>query len=489
MRLGCNSRISGVIGLFFCLYIFIYPFYAHAILPLLASRAVLSTVISRVVVNRAVQSATADVAYPVLVSNTRKAISQSILKKSASIPADSFYRGVSGGLTWAGIAYSAGQLSADYFSGNDYIVATEGRSNGDGTYTVTIDGVDYISDFMPSKSNPFIALVGAGSEGATIVEQGKVTSEMGPFFYYITSNKIAYGGAQAVANAVLSAKDFSSFCKGRDNCTTSTGIKSIVRNGPFSAAVVTYDLNVTFKKSNGEMTTITTTYKFQLSYNSDYSASSSNDKDYQIASDKDGYSALDKLKNISLSLDELSALVNKLLLDASSEPDYKGIPFSPSNPVTSTEISKVYPNSGTLNKFDWLYPAQNSTSSDVNISVDNATSTLPDEKPSEPSKPNDTDIKVDLGDFPTPTEPDISNIPTAFEILRPITELFPFLKGFDIDFSARSSVSCPVASFELFGKVYTVDTQCILFEQNRGLIQLVSSIVWAFISIRIILSA
>ncbi|EEE3275725.1 hypothetical protein AXR31_004216 [Salmonella enterica subsp. enterica serovar Braenderup] len=486
MRLGCNSRFSGVTVIFLYLFITLYPFYSYAFLPLLAARSVLSTVVSRVVVNRAMQSAANDAVYLTLVNNTRRSVTSSIMKKASSISSNSFYRGVGGALTWAGVGYTSGTISANYFSGNDYVVATSGKSDGNGKYIVSVNGIDYVADFLPSESSPFIALVGSDvSQGATIVEQNKLTSEMGPYFYYITSSKIAYGSSSSVAQAVLAAKDFSSSCKGRDSCTATASIKSITTSSPVSAALVVYDLDVTFKNSKGEMTTITTQHRFQLSFNSDYVPKEESPTDYKVASDKDGFSALEKLKDVSLSLDEVASFINQLLLDASSQPGYDGIPFSPSNPVTGSEISKVYPDANKLNKFDWLYPSQNGVNGDININVDNSSSN-PDSKPDIPS---DGVINVDLGDYPEPTEPDISNVPSASEILQPIVDLFPFLKGFDISKSMRASVSCPTASFELFDKTYHVDTQCVLFEQNRWLIQLVSSIVWAFISLRIILSA
>ncbi|MCV5696554.1 hypothetical protein OFN29_30265, partial [Escherichia coli] len=88
---------------------------------------------------------------------------------------------------------------------------------------------------------------------------------------------------------------------------------------------------------------------------------------YKMATDDDGFSVMDGLKKVPMDLDTLAKMINNLLMDAASQPDYQGGPVSSTNPVTSNEIKVAYPNYGSLTEFDYMYPAQNSPSSDVNI--------------------------------------------------------------------------------------------------------------------------
>ncbi|MDM3620935.1 hypothetical protein O9421_18380, partial [Proteus mirabilis] len=67
-------------------------------------------------------------------------------------------RSSNGALTWAGVGYSFGDIYSEYFANKgDVMVATTGKSIGNGRYEVDVVGKTYITDFLPSESNPFIA--------------------------------------------------------------------------------------------------------------------------------------------------------------------------------------------------------------------------------------------------------------------------------------------------------------------------------------------
>ncbi|WP_318837845.1 hypothetical protein [Providencia sp. PROV007] len=95
-------------------------------------------------------------------------------------------------------------------------------------------------------------------------------------------------------------------------------------------------------------------------------------------------------------------------------------------------------------------------------------------------------MELDLGEYPEIDEPDLEEPPTGKEILAPIENLMPFIKNIQLP---SKEASCPVAEFNVFDTQYKIDSHCPLLEQNKALFQLIAGILWAFLSLRIILSA
>ncbi len=91
----------------------------------------------------------------------------------------------------------------------------------------------------------------------------------------------------------------------------------------------------------------------------------------------------------------------------------------------------------------------------------------------------------DNEDYGEPDYPDLEP-PTALQILEPFKKFFPTLQNFKL---TAQSATCPTWSFELWNKTFTIDSHCPLLEQQRSLIQLIFSILWAFIALRQLLTA
>ncbi|MGC6245702.1 hypothetical protein ACMXZD_06020 [Pasteurella multocida] len=87
--------------------------------------------------------------------------------------------------------------------------------------------------------------------------------------------------------------------------------------------------------------------------------------------------------------------------------------------------------------------------------------------------------------FGEPKYPDL-DIPSARDILLPFNQFFPSLQNFKLE---KHSASCPTWSLDVLNHHFTLDAHCPLLEEQRQLIELVFSILWAFIALRHLLSA
>ncbi|MEG0488068.1 MAG: hypothetical protein RR575_09045 [Acinetobacter sp.] len=480
--MGSYSRVTWLSVIFFLFLI--TSFFVYSAVPLLAAGSVISTVVSRVIAQRAFQVAANDAVYLTLVNNTRAAVTKSVASKATSITTNSFFRGTAGALTWAGVGYSAGTIKPDYFNrGDKYVVATTAKPLKDGRYEVSVGNVSYIIDYMPSESNPFVALKTDVDPNYSNTIVASDIGTRGPYWRNLSGGRITYGSAHGVALTYLNNRDWgTSLCSAPNGqkCSYSVTIDKIDISSPTAAPKIYYTLTVGYVSSNDESKSNSYANTTQVYYNSSYVPSGEDGKPtLQPATDKDGFAALDDLKNSELDPDLLAKMMNELLLDASSQPDYAGVPFSPSNPITKSEINKVYPNSGKLNDFDLMYPAQNSPSGNININP-------PSSKPESPPSGSGGKVEVDWGKYPEAVEPSLESPPTASEILAPLLDLFPFLKDFS---TTRKAYACPTVSFNVFSKHTVIDSHCELIEKNKKLIQLISLIIWSFIGLKIVLKS
>ncbi|EPL4465524.1 hypothetical protein MC862_001632 [Proteus mirabilis] len=188
----------------------------------------------------------------------------------------------------------------------------------------------------------------------------------------------------------------------------------------------------------------------------------------------------DLLKSLyytEVSLDEIANLLNAILMNASLQPDYKGIPFNSSNAITKDEIKNLLKenNESQTVYFHDLFESVKTGSNNNLIIINNTTET-------KPTTPTDKDDDFDENDI---KYPDL-DMPTAEQILQPYKSFFPYLQDFDLP---SRNAQCPVWNIPFLNENYKVDSHCPLIEQNRSIIESIFSLVWAFIALRKLLSA
>lgn len=254
----------------------------------------------------------------------------------------------------------------------------------------------------------------------------------------------------------------------------------------------------TTTSSNGSITTICMppqdsdyintdsdfTYQLRVNTNTKYKLASINAvagtlSDVQLDAKK-------MLQSQPIDYDVLANIFNELMNDAASQTDYDGVPFSSSKPITANEIKAVAQQMGTnLTQYDLMYSTIPDNDFLPNIEkhystiINNSTNNNGNNKHDDD---DDDDDEIDAEFIP----PELEEIPTGSEILSFLDELFPFLRNYEIK---EKSAECPTAQIDAFGKAYTIDTHCPLLQQNKSLFQIIMLIVWAFVSLRIILKA
>lgn len=480
MRMGCNKR-AGLVVFIFAIITILTPVYNSYANPLLLARAVLPAVLGRVIASRAITVAANDAVYLRLVQGTSAAITKSVASRSAAIGTSSFFRGATGALTWGGVGYTAGTISSAYFNKNgDYLVATSGKSLGGGKYQVAFGNDTYTIDFEPSEANPFIAKAGLIDGSSSSTTEELLAGHRYYQFQYSGKKPYIVGSITGIAQAYFQSRNGSGLsCSAPSGTACSyTFIVNSVTQGASSISVK-YSYVSSYINADGDEKSATWTPASGIAIFTNPNFDPEQEiifADYKIASDSDGFSAMEALKDIPMDLQNLATTINNLLMDAAAQPDYDGVPVEATNPVTADEIKASYPDYGSLNDFDYMYPAQNSPNSNVNITA-----------PGYDSGANGEDTgTTPPEEYPDNGEPVLEDIPTGAKILEPIANLFPELKGMNI---GSRGASCPVTTLDVFEHHYLIDSHCTLIEANKAFIQIIASIVWMIISLRIILSA
>lgn len=187
----------------------------------------------------------------------------------------------------------------------------------------------------------------------------------------------------------------------------------------------------------------------------------------------------DLLSDTQLDNWTVADMLTDLLSQAASKAGYEGVPFTDDDYITDTEVANALKSlNGTLTAASLMTSAEDKNG---NIVISNTTNVGGDTS-------NETTIeaKVDLGEDPNIKSPELEETPTGKQILAPIQESIPFLNDFKI---TGRDAQCPVARFSVFDHDYVIDKHCDLIEQNRKLIELFVSILWAFVALRAVLKA
>ncbi|MDE9555409.1 hypothetical protein KKJ06_08150 [Xenorhabdus bovienii] len=164
-------------------------------------------------------------------------------------------------------------------------------------------------------------------------------------------------------------------------------------------------------------------------------------------------------------------IANNVWSLASQGAGYAGVPYSPSYEATVSDVnaaSSTKPSVGDLVVPDGQFGNDTST----NLGID-------------PNPVIGGDSSV-IGTDPVIGSPSVDSPYTAKQVIAPIEDSMPFLRNLELPVK---SATCPTYSFEFNGKNFVADVHCDLIEQYKTLIQLISSICWSLVALRMILSA
>jgi hypothetical protein len=194
----------------------------------------------------------------------------------------------------------------------------------------------------------------------------------------------------------------------------------------------------------------------------------------------------------------LANLTNTTWQRAASQPDYQGLPYSVTQPVTANDVAswaQEDPQS-VPNVNDLFRPAADpgsvvvisptaqpgqvttgsgSTDAGNNVNVVNT-----------PNVNVVNKVSVDLGTDPGVASPTLEATPTISMILSPLLSLLPDLKHWAVP--AHNAV-CPEPSFSLLGHSFTLSAQCDLAESNRAAIYTAFAAMFTLAALFIVLRA
>lgn len=218
-------------------------------------------------------------------------------------------------------------------------------------------------------------------------------------------------------------------------------------------------------------------------------------------------------KAMPVSPDAIAGLVNNVIQQASADPGYMGIPYSPAAAVTGDQVKATpeyasdpptlgdattpHPNFATdfspaasvgagavggTSSSSTSPGSSSSTTTTPTTTVTPDSTTAPDTVKSAP----DSATKVDLGPDPGIGVPSLETTPTPSMILDPILNLMPSLKNYAVP---SHSATCPKPTFQVFSKTITMSSHCDLLEAQRTTIYSVMLAVFALASVLIFLKA
>jgi hypothetical protein len=199
----------------------------------------------------------------------------------------------------------------------------------------------------------------------------------------------------------------------------------------------------------------------------------------------------------------IATLANNLWQQAASQPGYQGLPYSPTDPVTTEDASAVQqtdPASWPRNS-DLVSPVAPAAGQPVvvNPAYDPVTNPNPGTDPN--TSPTGTQnvnvvntpnvnvanqVKIEWGADPGVASPSLESTPTAQAILLPVLNLMPSLRSFVVPGHASE---CPKPNFNVFNKAIVMDTHCTLLEGVRPTLYAVMAFAWLMLGALIVLRA
>lgn len=228
--------------------------------------------------------------------------------------------------------------------------------------------------------------------------------------------------------------------------------------------------------------------KLSVSLNNDYVGNHFNER-MKLSSAKvlSANELSDILKNKPIDNSIVANLINDLLHDAAAQQGYEGIKVSDGDYITASEVGEALRELGHdhLTASDLFSPIQNIESglSANEITVNN-------QGGGNNGGGGNIEVNLDLGTDPNIKAPDLEKPPTGKEIAQPIIDGLSFISDFKI---SGKAASCPVVDtdFSLMGFEFRffMDSHCDLIESNRKFIELITSLVWAFLALRVVLDA
>ncbi|ELE3265762.1 hypothetical protein RLQ96_000816 [Salmonella enterica subsp. enterica serovar Muenchen] len=542
MRLGGYSR-TGLLIFLASLVVApaIYVSYAHANPIILGMARLFGGVIGR----RALTMEAEKVAEGVYVASLERATAQSLAAtvraRVANIAANSSLR-LKGVGTWGSLALNAGIMSLgdlqSAFKSGTLSFKTDGVAVGNGKYKVNLgNGETRIVDFNPSPDSPVFVYkplsTGPDLKPLTGVQTGYSVPDNALFSVKDNDTNLYYFGQKSPDVAVSIAKvdiprryqdtvmtadgDNAKFEyvsrshtldihfletaeKGTEYPANVPGYEGVAGIPSYymetvEAKIETKTLRSDFKACKSVYVTdiqndrpvTLSKYYCEPPKPTDYVITESNETRQYMVITNTRYKPVNQIyagtlddllskADLNTRLDNalVAKLINALLMEAATKEGYKGVPFSSSKPVTPSEVDSLLKQMNmTLTYADLFREAdtdeKNYVINNTNVDVD-----------------IDTGTDIDLGDNPDIKPPELDEPPTGEQILKPVIELMPFVKDVNI---ATKDVQCPIWSFELWDKKYSVDSHCTLLEKIRPLLKAVFLLIWGVISLRIILTA
>jgi hypothetical protein len=216
-----------------------------------------------------------------------------------------------------------------------------------------------------------------------------------------------------------------------------------------------------------------------------------------VVEDKTGVTPQEAIDNLpeevldeELNPEIIAALANRAWQQAATDPNYDGLPFPQSNPLTAADALpwiKANPDiAPTVRDFVSPNPTTNSSSNPwslpANPTLPVPTPALPNQDTVNPGAGNPT---TNLGPDPGIGAPALEAVPTAQQIAQPILDMLPDLRGYS---PSSHTGECPRPTIELYG-THVLDAHCILIDDNKAIIQAAMLLAWALIALFIVLSA
>lgn len=207
----------------------------------------------------------------------------------------------------------------------------------------------------------------------------------------------------------------------------------------------------------------------------------------------------DNMLSAPLAPDLAPFFINDLWKDVADDPDYQGLPFPENNPVKKPDVDayrEAYPDY--VPRIGDLVAPMPNPGNVPEPSITPNPYQIPTGQPSPVQNPNpvspgtggnpNNENTPDLGPDPGIGEPELEPIPEPLEILRPLLEMFPDLRSYQVP---SHNAVCPKPTFDIgFLNVNTTMTaHCDILEDNRALFFSTMLLVWGVMAILIILTA